>query len=143
MKQRLHHSVILYFEVDKDNCAATNDDDSAIRLESSNGNIFTNVLHTHSPGAISFLFPDECDNNTILGLSIEQEESHCIVNGRDPGIYIHSDLCNGNVITTNYNFAKTVFASTVVQDAFCQNNTLKDWDNDCNGAITTDCPSNE
>ena len=87
--------------------------------------------------------PDECDNNTILGLSIEQEESHCIVNGRDPGIYIHSDLCNGNVITTNYNFAKTVFASPVVQGAFCQNNTLKDWDNDCNGAITTDCPSNE
>ncbi|NNE27037.1 MAG: hypothetical protein HKN09_09360 [Saprospiraceae bacterium] len=130
--------------IDKNNCDASINDDSAIRLESSNSNSFTNVLHTRSHGAISFLLQGECDDNTIIGLSVEQEESHCAGGAKDPAVFIDDSMCSGNVFLTNYNGARTEVDNNI-KSTICQNNTILDQSSEfanCEGASLVECPEN-
>jgi len=118
----------------------------AIKMEGASQNEFVNVLHTRSPGAVTFWIEGLSNDNTILNVSVEQENSHCTIL-LDPSIYIENPAITGNIITTNLNHG-TVIVNNNQTELLCGQNSISslrilDQDGNptlpCEGATNT-CP---
>ncbi|MDA8692865.1 hypothetical protein N9L92_02300 [Saprospiraceae bacterium] len=85
-------------------CKPQTDDGAAIKIVNSDGNTFTNINHTRSPGAVSLWLNGVCVGNKVLNLSVEQEQSHC--GALDPAIYVDRGRSSRlNYIVSNFNGA--------------------------------------
>lgn len=136
-----------FFRVARDasDCDPLNNETAGLHLIASNNNQITNITHIRSPGAVTVKLEGQCDHNTILNVSVEQEESHCIEGGDDPALYIDNaailNNITGNIITCNFNHAKTVVEEATNVD-ICVNNKISDIAN-CNTAnIQMGCSTN-
>lgn len=131
-----------FFNVATDfDCTADDNDEYGIKLVSSNSNEFINILHTRSPGATTVLFDGVCNNNTLISVSVEQEQESNLPMCTEKAIYINSTDCTGNVITTNYNDASTYIksGSTNDENIICGQNSISDLDN-CQAVSLPNCP---
>jgi len=131
---------------DLSDCDAANNTTAAIELINSINNNISNIFHNASPGAVTVKLTGHCDFNTILNISVEQEDSHCINGGDDPALYIDNSLLPdnifGNIITCNFNHAKTTVQNVNANIHICVNNKISNLDN-CNVAdLQIDCGTN-
>lgn len=109
---------------DPDNCVALTDDGVAIWLSRADDNNLRNAVHTRSPGAITLRVDDDCHNNIMESISVEQErpvgETHC-----DPSLFFNitaADQVTGNYFLTNLNVVNNGLAGNNICQ-FCINNT--------------------
>lgn len=109
-----------------------------IKIENSNSNEFTNILHTKSPGAITLWLNEECDENIASNITVEQEGSDCpkLPIGGDPSLFVDSDDSSGNFIITNFNGGR-IFLQTTSCDPVKQNTVVPRPN--CNNAIISTC----
>lgn len=73
----------------------------AIRLLNSNSNNFQNIFHRESPGAVTYFLWGNCNENSMINLSVEQEQSEC---SSDPSVLISMpNISQNNTILANLN----------------------------------------
>lgn len=130
----------------KDDCDASDDDPSAIAMMDSNHNVFNNISHFKSPGAITLKMKGNCNLNEINNITLEQDGNDCP--DGEPSLYIRTDLdangnilLNNNILNTNMNNGLVILeipgsslSSGDIQALICASNTITHFDSVCNGA---------